>query len=71
VGAEGINYTQGKNILIADTAADFIRAVVELLKDETKRQTLEQGALNFAEKEFDNKKVVAGLVDFYKTVLNV
>jgi glycosyltransferase involved in cell wall biosynthesis len=71
VGAEGINYTHGKNILIADTASDFTTAVVELLKDETKRQTLEQGALNFAEKEFDNKKVVAGLVDFYKTVLNV
>jgi glycosyltransferase involved in cell wall biosynthesis len=70
VGAEGINYTNGKNILIADTAADFTRAVVELLKDDTKRQTLEQGALNFAEKEFDNKKVVAGLVNFYKTILN-
>jgi glycosyltransferase involved in cell wall biosynthesis len=70
VGAEGINYTTGKNILIADQPADFIRAVVELLKDDTKRQTLEQGALNFAEKEFDNKKVVAGLVNFYKTVLN-
>lgn len=71
VGAEGINYTQGKNILIADTAADFTRSVVELLKDETKRQTLEQGALNFAEKEFDNKRVVDGLVNFYKTLLNV
>lgn len=70
VGAEGINYTHGKNILIADTPADFTRAVVEVLKDETKRQTLEQGALNFAEKEFDNKKVVAGLVNFYKTKLD-
>lgn len=70
VGAEGINYTHGKNILIADTPDDFARSVVELLKDETKRQTLEQGALNFAEKEFDNKKVVAGLVNFYKTILN-
>jgi glycosyltransferase involved in cell wall biosynthesis len=70
VGAEGINYTNGKNILIADTPADFTRAVVELLKDNTKRQTLEQGALNLAEREFDNGKVVAGLVNFYKTVLN-
>lgn len=71
VGAEGINYTHGKNILIADSSTDFTTAVVELLKDETKRQTLEQGALNFAEKEFDNKMVVAGLVNFYKTNLNV
>ncbi len=71
IGAEGINYTSGKNMLIADTATDFTRAVVELLRDDTKRQTLEQGALNFAEKECDNKKVVAGLVNFYKNVLNV
>lgn len=71
VGAEGINYTKGKNILIADSAADFTKAVVELLKDDTKRISLEQGALNFAEREFDNKKVVTGLVNFYKTILNV
>lgn len=71
IGAEGINYTSGKNMLIADTATDFTQAVVELLRDDTKRQTLEQGALNFAEKECDNKKVVAGLVNFYKNVLNV
>lgn len=70
VGAEGINCTSGKNILIADNPADFTSAVVELLKDDTKRISLEQGALNFAESEFDNKKVVAGLVNFYKTKLN-
>lgn len=70
IGAEGINYTNGKNILIADSAEDFTKAVIELLKDETKRISLEQGALNFAEKEFDNKIVVAGLVNFYKTLLN-
>jgi len=71
VGAEGINYTHGKNICIADSAADFTKAVVEILKDETKRQTLEQGALNFAERELDNKSVVTGLVNFYKLKLNV
>ncbi len=70
VGAEGINCTHGKNICIADSAADFTKAVVEILKDETKRQTLEQGALNFAESELDNKKVVTGLVNFYKSNLN-
>ena len=68
IGAEGINYTNGKNILIADSASDFTKAVVELLKDDTKRASLEQGALNYAEREFDNKIVVAGLVNFYKTL---
>lgn len=70
VGAEGINYTNGKNLLIADLPKDFIKAVVDLLKDETKRNELEKGAQAFAEQEFDNGKVVSGLVNFYKTVLN-
>jgi glycosyltransferase involved in cell wall biosynthesis len=70
VGAEGINYTNGKNLIIADLPKDFIKAVVDLLKDETKRNELEKGAQAFAEQEFDNGKVVSGLVNFYKTVLN-
>jgi glycosyltransferase involved in cell wall biosynthesis len=70
VGAEGINYTNGKNLIIADLPKDFIKAVVDLLKDETKRNELGKGAQAFAEQEFDNGKVVSGLVNFYKTVLN-
>ncbi len=67
VGAEGINYTNGKNIVIADLPKNFIKAVVDLLKDESKRAELEKGAQIFAEQEFDNGKVVLGLVNFYKT----
>lgn len=70
VGAEGINYTNGKNILIANLPKDFIKAVVDLLKDDSKRIELEKGALSFAEQEFDNGKVVSGLVGFYKNELN-
>ena len=70
VGAEGINYTNGKNIVIADLPKDFIKGVVDLLKDDDKRFEIERGAQTFAETEFDNTKVVAGLVNFYKTKLN-
>ena len=70
VGAEGINYTNGKNIIIADLPKDFIKSVVDLLKDDNKRFTIERGAQNFAETEFDNTKVVAGLVNFYNEKLN-
>ena len=60
----------GKNILIADLPKDFIKAVVDLLKDDDKRFAIEKGAQSFAETEFDNTKVVAGLVNFYKEKLN-
>ena len=71
IGAEGITYTNGKNILIADTANAFSEAVITLLKDDNKRLALEKEARVFAENEFDNKKVVSGLVDFYRNTLHV
>jgi glycosyltransferase involved in cell wall biosynthesis len=70
IGAEGIPVTNGKNILIADTPQSFCNAVIELLKDDTKRHELEREAQKFAEAEFDNKKVAASLIGFYNS-LNV
>lgn len=70
IGAEGVNYTEGKNILIADAPEKFSSAVISLLKDSEKRCRIEQEALLLAEKEFDNKKVAAGLVDFYTKKIN-
>lgn len=70
VGAEGINVTPGENILIANTPLEFSSAVIDLLNNNDKRHKLEVEAQKFAEKEFDNKKVVAGLIAFYKS-LNV
>lgn len=71
IGAEGIKYTNGKNILIANTANEFSEAVIRLLKNDLVRENLEKEAQLFAEAEFDNKKVVSGLVDFYKNTLHV
>jgi glycosyltransferase involved in cell wall biosynthesis len=70
IGAEGIKIESGKNILIADSASAFSNAVIELLKHPEKRKLLEKNAREFAENEFDNKKVVAGLVEFYNSLLN-
>lgn len=70
VGAEGIHVTSGRNILIANEPSDFVKSVIELLTNDEKRHQIELEAQQFAEKEFDNKKVVAGLIGFYKS-LNV
>jgi polysaccharide biosynthesis protein PslH len=70
VGAEGIQYTSSKNIMIADTPKEFTAAVVNLLQNPEKRIQIGNGALEFAEKEFNNVKVVSGLVNFYKKLIN-
>jgi glycosyltransferase involved in cell wall biosynthesis len=68
IGAEGIHVTNGKNIVIADSAGDFSNAVIGLLNDDAKRHELEREAQKFAEAEFDNKKVAASLISFYNSL---
>ena len=70
IGAEGINYTHKKNILIADDPTDFTNSVIELLTNNSKRIELEQNAAEFAKTEFDNFQVVSKLVQFYKELLD-
>lgn len=70
IGAEGIEYTHQKNIVIADNAEDFSNAVIELLKKPVLRMELETQAAAFAEQKFDNNKVISSLVDFYKHLLH-
>lgn len=71
IGAEGIKYTNNKNIIIANTPQEFSEAVIRVLQNEDVRTALEKEAQLFAENEFDNKKVVSGLVEFYKNTLHV
>jgi glycosyltransferase involved in cell wall biosynthesis len=70
IGAEGINYTDGKNILIADDSDDFASKVINLLKDPAKRKELEKNAAEVGRTEFDNGKIAAKLVAFYEELLN-
>lgn len=69
IGAEGINYTHEKNIFIADEAKDFSNRVITLLKNDELRNSFEINAEILAQKEFDNHKIVSGLIDFYKTLI--
>ena len=70
MGAEGINYKDQENILIADKPTDFTNAVIDLLLNNKKRIELEKKASELAHKEFDNLQVVSQLVVFYNNLLN-
>ena len=58
-----------KNIFIADEAKDFSNRVITLLKNDELRNSFEINAEILAQKEFDNHKIVSGLIDFYKTLI--
>jgi glycosyltransferase involved in cell wall biosynthesis len=68
IGAEGIAITSSKNCLLADSADDFAKAVIEILSNNEKRKALQSEARSFIEQHFENNALVKQLVDFYKTL---
>lgn len=69
VGAEGIEYTHGKDIVIADTPNEWVSAILEYLKNDTLRRSIEQNAHALANSHYENKSITRRYIDFYKTLI--
>jgi len=52
VGAEGLSYTDGEDLVLADDAGSFAAACVRLLSDDAERRGLAANALRRAQSEF-------------------
>lgn len=57
IGAEGIRYRDGENILIADSPEDFARAVLRVLSEPDLAQCLRQNGRRWVEEHYDWQKV--------------
>ena len=57
IGAEGFAVQHGRELLLADTAAEFADAVLILLKDEAKQNALSTAGYEFV-KDYDWEKIV-------------
>ena len=68
-GAEGIACTHGKDILIADTADDFAKAVSFLYTHPAKAEELGKNARKLMETKHDNRKIIGELERFYEEIL--
>ena len=68
VGAEGINYTDGKNILIADTKKGFIKAIKKLYNNPELTATIGQNARQLVKTEHNIKETSVQLESFYKRI---
>ncbi|MBO6517464.1 MAG: glycosyltransferase [Bacteroidia bacterium] len=68
IGAQGIDYTQGLNILIADTAEEFADSVVRVVEDQTFNDVLKSGGRKLIEDQYSNQSVVKRLVAFYSNL---
>ena len=65
IGAEGIEYTNKENILIADTPEDFANGILNLLINDAFRQKIEINARKLIELNYNQDKLVENLCLFY------
>lgn len=68
-GAEGIEYTEGKDILLADSAEDFTEAIARLYKNPHQAFKLGENARKLMEAKHDNRKIIEYLEAFYRKIL--
>jgi glycosyltransferase involved in cell wall biosynthesis len=69
IGAEGIEYENKKNILIANTELEFIEAINKCVTDKTYSDTICKNARILVENKYDNQKICKKLSDFYETLI--
>jgi glycosyltransferase involved in cell wall biosynthesis len=67
--AEGLDLTDGKNILIADDPELFSAAVLKLLENRTFFANIGKNARLFAEENMDGKLLATELLNFYRNHL--
>jgi glycosyltransferase involved in cell wall biosynthesis len=65
-GAAGLNATHGREMLLADDAASFAKAVNSLLADEDRRAELAANGKKFVQENFDWSVIVPKLLRVYE-----
>lgn len=68
LGAEGINFTNGANIMIANDQDEFYHAIERCISDEEFCKSVGLNARKLVEQQHDVNKVAKDLVKFYKTL---
>jgi polysaccharide biosynthesis protein PslH len=69
IGAEGINYTNGKNIIIANTPDEFAKAIENLYENPDFCIEIGKNARELIQKEHNTKKIIQRLLAFYREIL--
>lgn len=69
IGAEGIDYSDGKNLVLADDANSFAAAIAALVSQPSEIQQIGQHARHLTVSDFDNQNLIAHLVKFYEQLV--
>ena len=69
IGAEGINYTDGKDILLARTATEFAERIVGLIDRPESARAIGLAAHALVRDQYSEEAIVRDLVAFYQRLL--
>lgn len=70
IGAEGINFTNNENIIIADTKDEFITAITMCINNPELCKTIGLNASKLIIEEHNNRIITQRLVSFYEELIN-
>ncbi len=68
VGAQGIDYTEGENLLVADTPAQFAAQIKRLVDDLEYCHSVGEAAARLVAEHYDVKRLTAQLLQFYDKI---
>ena len=69
IGAEGVNLSANKEVLLADQAEAFAAAIILLLDNKMERENMAEAALKKFKEEYANRSLGQKLLEFYQTLL--
>ena len=69
LGAEGIHFEDGVNMLIANNVEEFFDAIHHCITDEAYCKQIGLNARKLVEEQHDTNKVTGQFVEFYKTIV--
>ncbi len=70
IGAESLQCTHNKDVLIADRSGSFALHIIKLLKDEETRVKLGKNAQQLVRDVYDNRIICSQIIEFCKPYLN-
>jgi glycosyltransferase involved in cell wall biosynthesis len=68
VGAEGIGYTRGRDIFIADTPAEFIHCISNCVENKVLCETVGRNARDLILTEYNRELIISKLTGFYQKI---
>lgn len=71
IGAEGLNFTSGKDCYITDDAAQFAESIIELVNNQELANKFIQNSINHIHQEFSDENFIETRMVCYNSLLKI